>query len=120
MPPHSGVRPGSESGRQPPRLCREVAEKGVLTYVVPRAYGCAMQANEAMAVFSMKGQIVIPREVRREMGIEEGTRVTVSVENDAIVLRPITARYIKASFGRLKGRALLDTLAEDREKERDR
>ena len=84
------------------------------------AYYWRMNDNETMVVFSSNGQIVIPREVRREMGIEEGTRVTVSIENDAIVLRPVTARYIKASFGRLKGKPLLGTLAEDREKERER
>ena len=78
-----------------------------------------MKVKESMAVFSTRGQLVIPRAVRKEFGIEDGTRVTVKVENDTIVLRPVTARYIRGSFGRLKGRRLLATLAEERQKERE-
>jgi AbrB family looped-hinge helix DNA binding protein len=77
-----------------------------------------MKAMALMTTFSTRGQIVVPRRIRREMGIEEGTRVGVSIEDDAIVLRPITERAIGASFGRLKGKPALAMLAEDRARER--
>jgi len=67
-----------------------------------------MKSKESMAVFSTRGQLVIPRHMRKEFGISEGTRVAVSVEDEAIVLRPVTARYIRGSFGLLKGKELLN------------
>jgi AbrB family looped-hinge helix DNA binding protein len=79
-----------------------------------------MKVMEAVSVFSSRGQIVIPRKIRRDLGIEEGTRVGVAVEGDGIVLRPITERAIRASFGRLKGKPGLAVLAEDRARERGR
>ncbi|HIH14043.1 MAG TPA: AbrB/MazE/SpoVT family DNA-binding domain-containing protein [Nanoarchaeota archaeon] len=36
-----------------------------------------------------RGQVVIPQDVRKEMGIEEGTQFLVYTEDDAIVLKPI-------------------------------
>lgn len=48
---------------------------------------------------STKHQIVVPSEVRRELHLEPGDRLTVEVRNDEIVLRP---RPVKAS-ARLRG-----------------
>ena len=36
-----------------------------------------------------RGQVVIPQEVRKEMGVEEGTQFLVYTEANAIVLKPV-------------------------------
>ena len=38
---------------------------------------------------SSKGQIVLPRDLREALGLNEGDRVTVTLEDDHITLRPI-------------------------------
>ena len=52
---------------------------------------------------STKGQVVIPAELREEMGLENGTQLTVERHGDAIVLRPITAAFIRSLRGSTKG-----------------
>jgi AbrB family looped-hinge helix DNA binding protein len=69
--------------------------------------------------FSIKGQIVIPRWLRQEFQIEEGTRALVYQEGDAIVLKPITPRHIRNLRGSLKGSSALKALMEERKRERD-
>ena len=63
-----------------------------------------MRVKEETATFSTRGQIVIPRRIRKEFGIEEGTRALVYGEDDRIVLRPVTAVTIERGFGLLKRR----------------
>ena len=53
--------------------------------------------------FTLKGQVVIPRWLRNEFGIEDGTRALVYQQDDAIVLKPITAQHYKRLRGSLKG-----------------
>jgi AbrB family looped-hinge helix DNA binding protein len=69
--------------------------------------------------FTAKGQVVIPRWLRREFAIEEGTRAVVRQEGDSIVLKPITLRHIKGLRGSLKGKEVLKALMEDRKRERE-
>jgi len=38
-----------------------------------------------------RGQIVIPQEIRKEIGIEKGTQLLVYTEDDAIILKPVFA-----------------------------
>lgn len=52
--------------------------------------------------FSVKGQVVIPRRIRREFEIENGTRALVYVEDDKIVLKPMTAKHVRSMRGLLK------------------
>ena len=69
--------------------------------------------------FTVKGQVVIPRRLRKEFEIEEGTRAQVYAEGDHIVLKPITPKYIKSLRGSLKGTGVLKALMDDRKRERD-
>ena len=72
-----------------------------------------------MIRFTLKGQVVIPRWLRKEFEIEEGTRAHVYREGDAIVLKPITPKHIKNLRGSLKGAGVLKALLDDRKRERE-
>ena len=69
--------------------------------------------------FGTKGQVVIPRRLRREFEIEEGTKAQVYEENGNIVLKPITAKFIKSLRGSLKGTGVMKAMMEDRKRERE-
>lgn len=68
--------------------------------------------------FTTKGQIVIPARFRREFQIEEGTKASVTITPDGILLRPITRAYIKSLRGSLKGRGVMKSMMADRKSER--
>lgn len=53
--------------------------------------------------FSVKGQVVIPRNIRKQLEIEEGTRALISVEGNKIILTPLTQHHFKTLRGLLKG-----------------
>jgi AbrB family looped-hinge helix DNA binding protein len=68
--------------------------------------------------FTSKGQIVIPARFRREFQIEDGTKASVIVTPEGILLRPITRTYIKSLRGSLKGRGVMKSMMTDRKHER--
>lgn len=72
-----------------------------------------------IVLFTTKGQIVIPARFRREFQIEDGTKASVTVTPEGILLRPITRAYIKSLRGSLKGRGVMKAMMADRKKERD-
>jgi len=69
--------------------------------------------------FGTKGQVVIPRRLRREFEIEEGTKATVVATPDGILLKPITGAYIKSLRGSLKGTKVMDAFLAERKRERE-
>jgi AbrB family looped-hinge helix DNA binding protein len=71
---------------------------------------------------SVRGQTVIPRPIREELGITPSTRLEWKVENGVIIVLPLPSDPVRAAVGILKGRGptTSDLLAErkaDREKE---
>jgi AbrB family looped-hinge helix DNA binding protein len=70
--------------------------------------------------FGAKGQVVIPRRLRREFEIEEGTRATVVATPDGILLKPITRAYITSLRGKYRRLPLMETLKEMKREEKDR
>lgn len=52
--------------------------------------------------FTSKGQVVIPRRLRKEFHIEEGTRAVVTATPDGILLKPVTRHAIDKLRGILK------------------
>lgn len=42
------------------------------------------------ATVGRRGYITIPRNIRHQIGIKEGDRITLVVQGDQIILRPIT------------------------------
>jgi AbrB family looped-hinge helix DNA binding protein len=69
--------------------------------------------------FSIKGQVVIPRWLRKEFEIEEGTRAYVQATPQGILLKPVTRAYIRSLRGSLKGRGVMNALLEDRKREKE-
>lgn len=75
------------------------------------------------SVVTVKGQIVIPSDIRRRHKIEKGTRVAFLEMGKDILLRPITDAYIEGLKGFLgthgrATRALLEERRRDREREK--
>jgi len=70
---------------------------------------------------TVKGQLVIPARIRRKLGMKEGTRVQVEVDEQAhrIILTPVTRDYIQNLRGKYKGRGLLAALAAEKKREKE-
>lgn len=69
------------------------------------------------AVVTVKGQIVIPSQLRRKFGIKKGTQVCVYERDGEIAIKPITDDYIR-NMARTNGK-LLRALMEGKAKERE-
>ncbi|MBL8091616.1 MAG: AbrB/MazE/SpoVT family DNA-binding domain-containing protein [Anaerolineales bacterium] len=72
------------------------------------------------AFITVKGQIVIPAELRRKYGITPKTRIVIVDTGKEIILRPITREYLKSLRGSLKGSGALEVLMEERKKDKER
>jgi AbrB family looped-hinge helix DNA binding protein len=69
--------------------------------------------------FSIKGQIVIPRWLRKDFDIDEGTRAVVYKQDDHIVLKPLTAQHYRRLRGSLKGTKAMEVFMSERKRERE-
>jgi AbrB family looped-hinge helix DNA binding protein len=72
-----------------------------------------MDAKAETVWFTTKGQVVIPRRLRREFDIEDGTRAVVQATADGILLKPITGATIRRARGILKRKPGEKSLAAD-------
>ena len=79
-----------------------------------------VSAKAESVYFSVKGQVVIPRRLRKEFEIEEGTRAYVESTPDGILIKPVTRTYIKSLRGKYKHLPLMETLKEMKREEKDR
>jgi AbrB family looped-hinge helix DNA binding protein len=75
-------------------------------------------------VISSKGQVVIPAELREQLGLDKGTRAIWTEEKGRLVLTPITERRLDEIMGFLKPApgelSAFEMLFEERERERRR
>lgn len=69
---------------------------------------------------TVKGQVVIPAELRRKYGIKAGTKITFIDNDDAIIIKPVTEETIKRLRGSLKGKGVLKALMDERRKDIER
>jgi AbrB family looped-hinge helix DNA binding protein len=70
---------------------------------------------------SSKGQLVIPAEIRKKLGIEPGQKVNLTLVDGKAVITPLPEDPIKALRGALKGvSSMTKALLEDRKKEIER
>ena len=67
-----------------------------------------------------RGQTVIPAEIRRRYGIDEGSRLEWIDDGRTIRVIPIPADPISALYGSAKGEGLSDRLMEERARDRAR
>lgn len=68
---------------------------------------------------TIKGQIVIPADLRRKYNIQAGTRIRIYEEKGLIILQPVTRETIGKVRGLFKGSGALKILREERKRERD-
>ena len=72
--------------------------------------------------FSVKGQVVIPRRLRKEFDIEDGTRAYVEATPEGILIKPVTRWAIERGYGLLKrkpgGKPFAEEWAEHKREER--
>jgi AbrB family looped-hinge helix DNA binding protein len=65
---------------------------------------------------SVRGQTVVPREIRRALNIEPESKLVWEIRGGEIVVHPIPADPVRAAHGMLRGRGpgTADLLAERR------
>ena len=62
---------------------------------------------------STKGQIIIPAEIREQMKLAVGTKLSIQRDGQTLILRPITPEFIDSLCGSTKGLSKLrDDLTE--------
>jgi AbrB family looped-hinge helix DNA binding protein len=75
-------------------------------------------------VISSKGQVVIPAELREQLGLGKGTPATWTEEKGRLVLTPITEKRLREIRGFLKPKpgepSMFEEHFADRERERER
>lgn len=64
--------------------------------------------------FTTKGQVVIPKWLREQFHIEEGTKAVVQATAEGILLKPVTAALIQRGRGILKRKAGDRSLVQER------
>jgi AbrB family looped-hinge helix DNA binding protein len=74
----------------------------------------------SVAQLTPKGQILIPKNLRRKLGIKPGGKVHMAEDNGRLILTPVPADPIEAATGFLKGKFSLtrDLLREHRNEAR--
>jgi len=74
-----------------------------------------MKATARLATvhFMRRGQVVIPRWLRQEFAIEDGSRAIVTATPEGILLKPVTAAMVERGFGLLKRKPGDQPLAEE-------
>jgi len=65
------------------------------------------------AKISAKGQLVIPKEVRKKFNIEPGTFFEIRVEKDNIILIPMKKGPLDTLYGKFAGENILAELEKE-------
>lgn len=78
----------------------------------------AVILNGMTHIVGPKGQVVVPKKLREELGIEPGDEVTFLRDEDHVVVRPVGNTH--SLRGRFSGSSLTDDLIADRSADRER
>jgi len=72
------------------------------------------------SVITKKGQIVVPKNIRKFLGISPGTKIGYIITRGRVYIQPLDENYYKSLIGitGTKGKAL-KSLMEDKQKERE-
>jgi AbrB family looped-hinge helix DNA binding protein len=77
--------------------------------------------NTQMLTISTKGQLVIPADVRAELGIQPGSRIALTVEDTRIILQPVNRLLVEKLRGRFAGGpSMADELQRQRREDHER
>jgi AbrB family looped-hinge helix DNA binding protein len=71
------------------------------------------------ATISSKGQMVIPAELRKELGFKAGLRVNIVRKGNELIVSPRNLEAVLALCGKYAGMGLEETLIEEKRKERE-
>jgi AbrB family looped-hinge helix DNA binding protein len=72
----------------------------------------------AIVTSTVKGQIVIPADIRKKFGIKKGTRINIYEKGNKIIVEPLPDDPVQEGRGMLKTRGrILKALIEDRKRE---
>lgn len=75
-------------------------------------------------IFSSKGQVVVPAELRERLGLKKGTRATWREERGRLILTPLTPQRLQELRGCLKPApgepTMFDEVFAERARERKR
>ena len=75
----------------------------------------------AIVTASSRGQIVIPKDIRKKLNISAGKKLSVKLEGDRVILAPLPDDPVEAYCGIFEGKSsLTQDLIEERKKEKRR
>src|SRR3984885_3323873 len=80
--------------REPPRAQRSFRSGGFCGILTSKI-GATTMASYATTRLSSKGQVVIPEEIRNDLGLSEGDQFVVIGEGDSVILKTITPPRIE-------------------------
>ena len=67
---------------------------------------------------SSKGQLVIPRDIRKALGLNSGTQFEIILDGQRIVLEPVgVTPPIEALYGKYPGTSFLEDLEQEHQHE---
>jgi AbrB family looped-hinge helix DNA binding protein len=66
---------------------------------------------------SSKGQVVLPKDIRKALGLSAGTVLKVSCQGQQIILEPVTTSMIEHLHGKFAGGTFLDDLEVEHQRE---
>ncbi len=62
---------------------------------------------------SVKGQVVIPKDIRSALNLKPGDKLEVEIKGKSIIFRPVEEKIGNRLFGRFKGTGLISALEEE-------
>jgi bifunctional DNA-binding transcriptional regulator/antitoxin component of YhaV-PrlF toxin-antitoxin module len=77
------------------------------------------EKGAGVAFVGSSGAFVIPDDLRRELGIREGTRLSIQKRESALVIQPVTKEFVDRVAGSYKGKtSMVDAREQDHRIER--
>jgi AbrB family looped-hinge helix DNA binding protein len=72
------------------------------------------------SVVTVKGQVVVPANIRRKFGIKKGTKIAFIEQNGKLIIQPLDKNYFESLAGILgtEGK-MLKSLMDDKKRERE-
>jgi AbrB family looped-hinge helix DNA binding protein len=86
---------------------------------IARTVTTALAGVKPANCFSVKGQIVIPRRIRKEFEIEKGTRAYVESPPEGILIKPVTPNFVRGLRGKYKDLPWRETLQQIEREEKE-